>query len=83
MFEKLMKAAERTATGVSRRGFLGRVGQGALVAAGAVGGLLLTAGDVRAGPTTCCQGKPCPAGHICCFTSCRCQKPDQRCGPPL
>jgi hypothetical protein len=39
-------------------------------------GLLLTAGDVRAGPKTCCQGKPCPAGHVCNFyaPSCRCVK---------
>ena len=52
MFEKIGQAAETLATHASqsRRGFLGRLGQGALVAAGAGGGLLVTARDVRADP---------------------------------
>ena len=40
MFEKIGQAAERAATSVSRRQFLGRFGRGALAAAAAVGGLL-------------------------------------------
>jgi hypothetical protein len=42
MFEKIGRLAERAAGNVSlsRRGFLGQLGQAALVAAGAVGGLL-------------------------------------------
>ena len=76
MFEKISQAAETLATHVSesRRGFLGRLGQGALVAAGAVGGLLLTAGDVRADPGTgnCCKTGKCPAGKSC--QSCHCMR---------
>src|SRR2546427_30244 len=67
MFEKISQAAETLAThvSVSRRGFLGRLGQGALVAAGAVGGLLLLSGDVRADQTNCCPWKKCPPGKFC------------------
>jgi hypothetical protein len=51
MFEKLGRAAERMATSVgeSRRGFLGRLGRGALAAAGALGGLLLMPKEAQAG----------------------------------
>jgi hypothetical protein len=78
MFEKVGQAAETLATNVSqsRRGFLGRLGQGALVAAGAVGGLLLTAGDVHAdkGGNNCCKnGNKCPPGKSC-VGGCRCMK---------
>jgi hypothetical protein len=77
MFEKISQAAETLAThvSVSRRGFLGRLGQGALVAAGAVGGLLLMAGDVRAAPgqeQNCCRTGRCPAGKAC--VSCHCRR---------
>ena len=42
MFEKLTRQAEQVATelSLSRRGFLGRTGRGALAAAGALGALL-------------------------------------------
>ena len=76
MFEKIGQAAETLATRVSlsRRGFLGRLGQGAFVAAGAVGGLLLTAGDVRAGPgNNCCQTGKCPPGKAC-VSGCKCMR---------
>jgi hypothetical protein len=55
MFEKIGRLAERAATkvGVSRRGFLGQLGRGALAAAGVVGGLLLLPRDARAGPKNC------------------------------
>jgi hypothetical protein len=56
MFEKIGRLAEKAATniGVSRRGFLGRLGQGALAAAGLLGGLLLLPGDARAGGSVVC-----------------------------
>jgi hypothetical protein len=40
MFDRVGSLAERVATDVSRRAFLGRLGQGALVLAGAMGALL-------------------------------------------
>ena len=76
MFEKIGQAAETLATRVSlsRRGFFGRLGASALVAAGAVGSLLLTAGDVGAGSgNNCCISGKCPPGKIC-VTGCRCMR---------
>ena len=75
MFEKISQVAETFATraSLSRRGFLGRLGEGALVAAGAVGGLLLTAGDVHGSARNCCQTGKCPPGKAC-VSGCRCMK---------
>jgi hypothetical protein len=58
MFEKIGRLAERAATGVSvsRRGFLGRLGQGALAVTGVLGGLLAIRTDARAaGSYVCCK----------------------------
>jgi hypothetical protein len=58
MFEKIGRLAEKAATdiSVSRRGFLGRLGQAALAAAGALGGLLLFPRDALAGRgVVCCH----------------------------
>ena len=51
MFEKIGRLAETSANKVSlsRRGFLGRLGQGALATAGALGGLLALPKDALAG----------------------------------
>jgi hypothetical protein len=51
MFAKLTQQAESVATGlsVSRRGFLGRAGRGALAAAGALGVLLAAPRKAQAG----------------------------------
>jgi hypothetical protein len=51
MFEKLSRAAENAAAGVgtSRRGFLTKLGQAALGAAAAAGGVLATAARASAG----------------------------------
>ena len=59
MFDKIGRYAETVATSAcqSRRGFLGRLAQAALGAAGVVGGLLLLPGQARA------QAKPC---QYCC-----------------
>ncbi len=54
MFDKLSQAAERMAVILSRRAFLGGLGRGAALFAGAVGGVLLTATKARAGNTMCC-----------------------------
>jgi hypothetical protein len=62
MFEKIGRLAEAAATNVSvsRRGFFGQLGRGALVAAGALGGLLSAGAPVRAGDfVTCCGSGKC------------------------
>ena len=67
MLEKIGNLAENLATnvGVSRRGFLGWAGRGAL----AVAGVLAVGGIAKAGIATvkpCCKpGGGCPAGYIC------------------
>jgi hypothetical protein len=57
MFDKIGRAAERAAEGVSRRNFLGRLGRGAAVLATGLGGILLTATGAHAG-----------GGNWCCLT---------------
>ena len=59
MFDRLSRAAKRTADGVdvSRRGFLGRLARGAAAAAGVAAAAL-------GSPTTA------RAGHKCCQYSC-------------
>ena len=76
MIDKVSDLAERLATNVSlsRRGFFGRLGKGALVAAGVVAGVLAFPKQARAGGsfTTCmhgcCQGS-CGAGDKKCSCS--------------
>jgi len=48
MLDRISQVAEKAATSVSRRNFLGQLGRGAAILAGALGGLLATA-DARAG----------------------------------
>jgi hypothetical protein len=59
MFEKIGRLAEQAATrvGVSRRGFLGRLGQSALAVVGVLGGLAATAATARVGNGSyvCCK----------------------------
>jgi hypothetical protein len=60
MFEKVGRLAESAATKVSlsRRGFLGRLGQGALALTGVLGGFLVFPKDARAGGSyVCCKYK--------------------------
>jgi hypothetical protein len=56
MFEKIGRLAETAATkvSVSRRGFLGRLGQGALAMTGVLGGLLAIPAAARAGGNYVC-----------------------------
>jgi hypothetical protein len=49
MFDKVSRAAEKLATNVSRRRFLGRMGQAALSVAGAIGASLALPGLAQAG----------------------------------
>jgi hypothetical protein len=73
MFEKIGRLAEAAATNVSvsRRGFFGQLGRGALVVAGALGGLLSAAAPVGAMPpesVTCCGKRKCkPPASGCVF----------------
>jgi hypothetical protein len=68
MFEKLTRQAERVVSdlSVSRRGFLGRTGRGALAAAGAIGVLLAT--PARARSQT--MGGTCSGCHYDCKNAC-------------
>jgi hypothetical protein len=63
MFERISDAAEKLAAniGMSRRGFLGRVGQAALGIVGvAIAASVMSAKPARA------QDQPCPTGwHLC------------------
>jgi hypothetical protein len=70
MFERVNQMAEQMATSVSRRQFLGRVGRGALIAAGVVGGFLASGSEAHAGKRVCgtdsvwqCAGRP--VGSLC------------------
>ena len=64
MFDKLSQIAERTATNVSRRQFLGRLGSGAMAAAAAVAGLLALSDVAKAAPSgTLCD--PANSWYVC------------------
>jgi hypothetical protein len=67
MFDKVSQAAEKVATNVSRRAFLGRLGKGALATAGVLGGMLAFAGEAKAFQ---CGGQWCNFGQICCCRRC-------------
>lgn len=49
MFDKIGQAAEKLAVNVSRRAFLGRLGQGAMAVAGVLAGLAALPEEARAG----------------------------------
>jgi hypothetical protein len=70
MFDKVSQAAEKLATHVSRRAFLGRLGQGALATAGVLGGLLAFGGKAQAyilwcGGVQCLPGQMCAWNRLC------------------
>ncbi len=79
MFEKIGQLAEKTASNVnvSRRGFLGRLGQSALAVAGLFGYAAFASGQSNGYTccyyyngftggygTTCVQGTKCPPGAV-------------------
>jgi hypothetical protein len=75
MFEKLTQRAEGVASGLSftRRGFLGRTGRRALVAAGAVGALLAAPTKARAGRPGYCHRTcedACGSHKTLCYDAC-------------
>ena len=53
MFDRVSQSAEKLATNVSRRGFMGGLGKGALALAGAMGAMLALPGLVQAGNCYC------------------------------
>ena len=74
MIEKVSKAAEKLAINVSRRAFLGRLGKGALGAAGVLAGVLAFPAIARAGGGSCYgRGVYCHACN-CCITRGPCTK---------
>jgi hypothetical protein len=78
MFEKIGRYAElaASAAGQSRRGFLGRLGKGALSAAGLVAGFLLLPGEAGAGVCSGACYYQCPDGTLQatnCGSRCRCE----------
>ena len=83
MFEKIGRLAETAATkvSVSRRGFLGRLGQGALAAAGTLGGLLLFTNDARAGGSVVCCYYRCHGRRHRYSSKTTCQKAGTTCDP--
>jgi hypothetical protein len=75
MFDRVGDLAERVATNVSRRAFLGRLGEGALGLAAVIGGVLAFPASARADRKSCwvcglgptykvCTDKP---GPTCAF----------------
>ena len=78
MLKKLNSLAQQTATNVSRRQFLGRLGKGSAVAVMAAVGFLATSGTAQAGrggnKSSCCpQGWACakpPGQKGCRFVGC-------------
>ena len=94
MFDRVSQAAEKLATNVSRRAYMGGLGKGALALAGAMGAMLAFPGLVQA------QGSPCcPVAYYweCDYASgtthpgnCHCPKTykgmpllDEGCGGPI
>ncbi len=53
MFDKVSQAAEKLATNVSRRAFLGRLGQGALGLAAVIAGVVALPSQAQAGQQYC------------------------------
>jgi hypothetical protein len=53
MFDKISDAAEKLASDVSRRAFLGRLGQGAIAVAMAIGGVLAFPANASATQKNC------------------------------
>jgi hypothetical protein len=71
MVDRTTQLAQSVAEGLSRRGFLGRLGRGAGTAAACLAGMFLFLGDARAGKPPWGGGKPCyydsdcPKGQFC------------------
>jgi hypothetical protein len=88
MLERVSQIAEQAATHASRREFLGRLGQGALIMAAAIGGVLAMPGDAVAGrgQARCCYyrcgGRGGTYGYYMCHadgSACAPNLPSRRC----
>jgi len=64
MFERISQLAERTATSASRRQFLGSLGRGAWLLAGAVAGMVAFPTNASAAQG-CCWGRNVYGNHYC------------------
>jgi hypothetical protein len=67
MFDKVSLSAEKLATNVSRRAFLGLLGQGALATAGVVGAMLAFGGEAKAITIGGQLPHPCPENYFRCY----------------
>jgi hypothetical protein len=56
MLDKATQFAQKMADGVSRRGFLGGIGRGALIAASVLSGVLALPAEAEAAGGKCCCG---------------------------
>jgi hypothetical protein len=71
MFEKFNQIAERAATNASRRQFLGRLGKGALAAAGVVASCVAFGSEAQAAKRRrCTTDANCARGYICVAGKC-------------
>ena len=69
MVDRTEQLAQRVAEGLSRRGFFGRFGRGAAIAALALAGILLLPGEAQAG-RRCSNSGQCPNGQMCIWGRC-------------
>ncbi len=86
MNERFSQLAERSATSVSRRQFLGRAGRGAMTLAAVMGGLLAFPEDAQAARRAKrCGGQICPPGYVdcCSYWDREAHKRVHYCCPPL
>jgi hypothetical protein len=70
MFDRISEAAEKLATNVSRRSFMGGLGKRALALAGAVSAILAIPALVQAGHGCPCQGSQGTSGGWVCIYDC-------------
>jgi hypothetical protein len=73
MFDRVSEAAEKLATNISRRAFMGRLGKGALGLAAVLGGIVALPGQAEAGSNKCCICTSSPGGSTCFKTSKPCR----------
>ncbi|HZU36454.1 MAG TPA: hypothetical protein VFA18_11125 [Gemmataceae bacterium] len=86
MFDKISRLAEAAArnASVSRRGFLGQLGRGALAAAGVVSGLLFSAREAHAqGGVVCCYYRSYDRRSYSYHYKTVCQKAGTTCAPTV
>jgi hypothetical protein len=70
MFDRVSEAAEKLATNVSRRQFMGGLGKGALALAGAIGAMLAFPDLVQARHFCSCTGSQGTSGGWVCTYAC-------------